>query len=188
LVTKNLSTSPEATMKYLQKEHPNLEIEYNDSGAIRVKRRDEKDYRVLDPEGVTGVGEFAKDIGDVGYDVLSGIGTGVATAAGGLAGAVGGAGIGALPGAALAGAAAGGGLETARQGLGSAFGIEDNMDAGQILGSTAAGAISPLLFGTGATAANVGGKGLAARIAKGLGKELPEAGTEAAKAMLRSQR
>jgi hypothetical protein len=188
LVIKNLSTSPESAMKYLQKEHPNLEIEYNDSGAIRVKRKDEKDYRVLDPDtGISDIGELAKDIGDVGYDVLSGIGTGVATAAGGLAGAVGG-GIGALPGAALAGASASGGLEAARQGFGSAFGLEDNMDTGQILGSTAAGAVSPLLFGTGATAANVGGKGLAARLARGLGKELPEAGTDAAKAMLRSQR
>lgn len=182
LVTKNLATNPESMVKYLARQHPNLQIEADTAGQIKIKRPEETDFKVLDPDtGISGgVGELVKDIGDAGYDIASGIGSGVATAAGGLAGG--------LPGAVGAGAVSSGGLEALRQGAGSALGVENNLDTGQILGATGAGAVSPLLFGSGASLANAAGEGWSGRLAKALGKELPEAGSEAAKALALSQR
>lgn len=195
LVVKNLATSPEATISYLKKEHPDLDIKTDPiSGQVKVKALGESQYRVLDPDtGVfSNLKEFGKDIADVGYDVASGIGSGIATAAGGVAGALGGAGVGAIPGAMAAGAGSSAALEALRQGLGSAAGIEDNIDPLQIGVAGLAGGLSPALMGTGATAANIAGKGwagkagtavapeLKATLERGLGRGIADIGAEAA--------
>jgi hypothetical protein len=169
LVTKNLATNPESVVKYLARKHPNLQVELDTAGQVKIKRPEETDYRVLDPDtGISGgVGELIKDIGDVGYDVASGIVQGAATAGAGIAGAAGG-GVGAIPAAMGAGAASGAGLEGIRQGLGSLAGLEDNADLGQIGMAGAIGAASPALFGTGASLANIEGKGLAGKLAQAI--------------------
>lgn len=167
LVVKNFSANNEAAVNYLQKRHPNLEVSVDDaSGQIKARSRDGKEpvYRVLDPDlGVLGTltnpGELLRDSGDLLYDVAAGAGTGLATAAGGLAGTAAG-GIGALPGGAAAGAAASTGFEGLRQGLGRLLGVEDNFDAGGLVGAGVAGAASPLLLGTGG------------QVASGLGRKI----------------
>lgn len=164
-VAKNFTNNNEAAVNYLQHRHPNLEIAVDDStGQIKARARDGKDggaYRVLDPDkGLLGNlnptdPEFYRDMADVAYDVPSGLATGLATAAGGIAGAAAGAPtvIGAAPaalaGASAAGGAMSGGLELLRQKLGNALGVDQNTDWKQAGIATGAGAISPLLFGTG---------------------------------------
>ncbi len=165
LVVKNFSNNNEAAVNYLQKRHPDLEIKVDDkSNQVMARKRDgsELSYRVLDPD--TGFHPFKnpkealQDIGDLGYDVVSGIGTGLATAAGGAAGAVAGP-AGALGAGAAAGGAASGGLETLKQGIGKALGVGD-WDGTDIGIATGAGAVSPLLFGTGASAGQIAKQGL----------------------------
>lgn len=168
LIIKNLSTSPESAVGYLKKKYPDMDVQVQPSGQIALRKPNEPDYRVLDPEGVTSLGEALKDIGDVGYDVVSGLGTGAATAAGGAAGAV--TGPGALLTAGAAGAGTSAGFEGLRQGLGSLAGLEDNIDPMQIGASLIAGGVSPLLFGTGAGAKQIAQAG----IRRGLSQEATE--------------
>lgn len=163
LVVKNFSNNNEAAVNYLQKRHPNLEIKVDDkSGQFLARARDgsEEAYRVLDPDTgfFSSPGEMLRDVGDIGTDIVSGIGTGLATAAGGVAGAAGG-GIGALPGAALAGAGASAGLEGLKQSIGKALGVGE-FSGTDLAIAGGAGAVSPLLFGTGASAAQVAKAGL----------------------------
>lgn len=166
LAVKNFANNNEASVNYLQKQHPDLEVKVDDfSGQILARKRDgsEKAYRVLDPDqGFFGSFshplEALKDIGDSAYDIGSGIGTTAATAAGGLAGAA--TGPGALAAAAGSGAAASGGLEALRQLVGRGMGINPEISGTDIGLATGVGAISPLLFGTGATATQIAEKSM----------------------------
>lgn len=156
LIVKNLGNDPEASARYLQKQHPSLEVKADGSGKILARGHGEKDYRVLDPDtdllSVGTLKDLPGDIGDVLWDVGSGIGTSAATALGGLAGAAGGGGVGALPGAAAAGAASSGAIEALRQALGKGVGVNDDVKGSDVAWAAGAGAVSPLLFGTGASA------------------------------------
>jgi hypothetical protein len=163
LVVKNFSNNNEAAVNYLQKRHPTLEIKVDDkSKQILARKRDgsEAGYRTLDPDTgfFSNPKEMLQDLGDVGYDILSGVGTSAATAAGGVAG-VGAGGIGALPAAALAGAGASTGLEGLKQSIGKALGVGE-FDGSDLAAAGVAGAVSPLLFGTGASAAQLAKKGI----------------------------
>lgn len=149
-VVKNFAQSPETGAAYMNKE--GFETEIRD-GNIYVRKPGEKDFKALDPKGFD-----LQDITDVGYDTAAGIGTGAATAASGLAGAAATApagGVGALPAAMAGGAASGAGLEALRQKLGSYLGIPQEVSGKDVAISGAMGAASPLLFGTGATAAQI---------------------------------
>lgn len=145
-IYKNFGADPEASFQFLQKKHPNLQWKKDKSGEVLAKRPNETEWRRLDPKGFD-----LQDITDIGYDVPAALVQGAATAAAGLAGAPAG-GVGAIPAAMAGSAASGAGLEAVRQGLGSLMGIEGNV-SGQDIGIAAgAGAVSPLLFGTGAGA------------------------------------
>lgn len=111
-IVKNFSQSPEKSANYLKKHNPQLDTRVWD-GRVLVKGKNETQWRPLDPdaEGFDGLGEFARDIGDVGYDVLSGVGQALALPAGGIVGS----GI------------AGAGAEALRQGIGSAIGIDNEL-------------------------------------------------------------
>lgn len=182
-VVKNFGGSPEDQVGYLQKRHPNLEITA-DKGNIKARSKGSNEpYKVLDPDlnmpstGSTlgDIGQGAKeglmDLGDVGWDALSGVGTTAATAAGGLAGGLLGGGVGALPVAMAAGGAAGAGLEGMRQGIGGLLGVNSG-NLANVGWSAAGGTAGPLLFGTGATGAQVAAKaaenGLAPDVAQSL--------------------
>lgn len=149
LAVKNFSNSAESAAEYLRKQNPNIEVAVKD-GEIFGRNKGEGQYRALDPNTGFFSRDFARDVGDVLYDVGSGIIGGGATALGGIAGG--------LPGAAVAGAGSSGFLETARQGIGSALGINQEIDGGDIGVAAGLGAASPLLFGTGASAAQIGKK------------------------------
>jgi hypothetical protein len=160
-VVKNFASGDDQAVSYLQARHPNLEVRLAPNGQIQAKGRGKAEpYRVLDPnnglmETVAGLATFRpeawQDVADVGYDVASGVGTGLATGAAGVAGAAAG-GVGAIPAAAAAGAGASMGFEGLKQGIGKALGIENNFDGTNLGIAGATGALSPLLLGTGATA------------------------------------
>lgn len=147
-VAKNLANSPEAQVAYLRLQHPELQIKVQGDQVI-AKGPNESQYKVLDPQGFD-----IQDITDVGYDVASGVGTGAATAAGGVAGA-GAGGVGAIPGAAIAGSGTAMYLDDLRQKLGRDMGIPQSTDWGQIGRQGIAGAASPVVFGTGASASKM---------------------------------
>lgn len=143
-VYKNFGADPEASFNYLQKKQPNLQWKKDKSGEVLAKRADETEWRRLDPKGFD-----AQDLTDIGYDVPAAFAQGAATVASGIAGAPAG-GIGAIPAAMAGSAASGAGLEGLRQLMGRGLGIEDNFSAQDVGIAGAAGAVSPLLFGTGA--------------------------------------
>jgi len=179
LKIKYFSNDPAGAVKYLQEQHPELEVKSNDAGRILIKSPGATQYRVLDPEGFQGPYEFSKDILDVGWDVPAMALETAATAAGGIAGGLAtaptgpGAIPGALGGAVVAGGLASGGIEAARQGIGKYLGV-GGIDPTMLGVSAATGGASPLLFGT-------GGRALKYAAKKGLS-------SEAAQQLARAQR
>lgn len=157
LLVKNLSNDPEQARAYLQEKHPDLEIATEPLGnRIIARGKGETKYRVLDPD--TGFfsdpAEMLRDAGDIVGDVGTGVATTAATAAGGLLAAP--SGPGALAAASAAGAGSGAALEGARQQIGKWLGVNKEVKGGDVALAAGAGAISPLLFGTGATATQAG--------------------------------
>jgi hypothetical protein len=152
LIVKNLSNSPESSIAYLKKQHPNMEISQK-NGEVIGRNPGEKNFGVLDPDtGVhpfTGTKEFLRDAGDVAYDVLSGIPVQAATALGGAAGFASPIPGGTMMGAMGAGAAANSANEYLRQKLGQLAGIPQEVDPSQVKMAGAIGAASPALLGVG---------------------------------------
>lgn len=166
-VYKNFGADPVAAFNYLQKENPDFELKTDKSGEVLARKRGTQVWGRLDPKGFDW-----RDITDVAYDIPAAVAQGAATAAAGLAGGAAGGGVGAIPAAMAASAGSGAALEGARQGIGSLFGIEDNASKEQALIAAAAGAVSPLMFGTGA----------------GAKEALKYTGKEGAKDLLQTQR
>lgn len=166
-IIKNFAQGPEAGVKYIQENHPDLEVR-TDGNRYFMRRKGTTDkFNVLDPN----TGMFSKDIfgdiTDIGYDLLAG---GAETAAS-IGGALGGAalsaplgGAGAIPGAMAGSGAASYLTEGARQKIGQMAGLPQEVSHEDMLLSGGIGAASPLMFGTGAS-----GKQLAkAGVKKGL--------------------
>lgn len=155
-MVKNYGNDIDASIAYLQNKHPDMEIS-QDSGEIVGRKRGEKDYKKLDPDGLwntlSSPSELLMDVGDISTDVLSGIATGAVTGATALSGN--------LPAAAAAGAGTAAGLEWLRQGIGKYLaGTNKEISGTDIALSGAFGAASPLLFGSGTTMAQAGKKSL----------------------------
>lgn len=131
-IVKNFASSPETSLAYLQKQHPDMIIK-NIDGTIKMRNKNENDYHVLDPSGFD-----MQDITDLGTDVGQGIAEGV----GGVAAGVGTmnpfVGYGAMAGI-------GAGTEAIKQGVGSALGIPDNMNGANIAISGAASGLMPAI-------------------------------------------
>lgn len=173
LLLKNLSNSPEASQKYIEKTYPGMQTRVQ-SGEVQMKRPGESAWRPLDPTGFD-----PQDITDVGYDVGAGALSGAAGAGAAVLAAP--TAVGSLPAAVGASAATSAGLEGLRQKLGNYFGIPQEVSGKDVAMSGAVGAVSPLIFGTGATAAQLAEKGLAGeglssaiQAQKGISRVLPK--------------
>ena len=151
-VLKNLDSSPEQSAKYF--EDKGLETKATEDQTL-VRRKGEKQWRVIDPD----TGFFSSDIlGDIG-DIAGMIPEGIAQAAT----TVGGAGIGALLGGAgvipgaIAGSAAGaGGINALKQGIRQSIGIQEDFNPGEALTLSALGAITtPIGGGAGKYASKI---------------------------------
>lgn len=160
LIVKNFGNDIGSSIEYLQKKHPKMEIKQRD-GEIVGRKTGEGEFRKLDPDDglfgsianvFTNPGEAAMDVGDLGYDVASGIGVTAATAGAGILGA-GAGGVGAIPAAMAGGAASSAGAEGLRQWLGQKLGVNKDVSGSDIALAGGFGAAAPLLFGTGASAA-----------------------------------
>lgn len=166
LAVKNFGGSTQDQVDFLKKRYsgdgnPKLEIkEYQ--GEIIAKKPEETSWKKLDPSGAQttkygsiDVGKTAKeallDLGDVGYDVASGIGSSIAGAAGAVPGALFGAGAGGLATGAAASGAASAGLETIRQAIGKALGTRKELSGKEIAISGTLGAATTGLLGAGAS-------------------------------------
>lgn len=171
-LVKNFGNDDEASARYLKQQHPELDVKAK-NGKILAKGPGEDAYRVLDPD--TGI--ISKDIGydllDLPADAITGILSGTATAGGGL--------VGGLPGAVAAGGISNAGLEAARQAIGKALGVNDDVKGADVAISGALGAASPLLFGSGASAGQIakqGAKEFAQEGGEYLTKEAAQKGLE----------
>jgi len=162
LIVKNLSNDSNAATEYLQKKHPNMVLEPTPDGNIRARNRGETQWKVLDPSGFD-----LQDITDVAYDVGAGVVEGAATAGAGVAGAVAGGGVGAIPAAMAGGAASSAGMESLRQLVGKAAGVNKEFMGDDVAMAAGFGAVSPMLFGTGAAAKQVAKAGIAQATQKG---------------------
>lgn len=126
-VVKNLTSSPEAAKGYLK----SLGYEVRPFGEgfnFAVRKPGDDKWKVVDPKGMD-----AQDLADLVGDVASGFLVGGATLSG--------LGWGSL----ATGAAAGAGVEALRQGLGSAAGVPNNFNAGEMALQGVAGAAGPAL-------------------------------------------
>lgn len=171
-LVKNFANDDGAAVSYLQEKYPGLEVKLSKKGQIIARKPGEQEFRALDPEnGVfESLNPFRKetwrDALDAGYDVASGAATSAATAAGGLAGIL--SGPGAIATAAAAGAGTSAGLEGLRQLAGGALGINKEANWGDVAFAGAAGAASPLLLGSGATAKQIAKAGVTEASQRGI--------------------
>jgi hypothetical protein len=174
LLVKNFSKDDETTKKFLQTKYPNMEFEQKD-GRLFMRKYGEDKFRALDPDNLSLKGmasyftnptELLRDIGDIGYDAAAGTAETLASIGAGAAAGAATGGTAAIPAAMAAGGGTGALMETIRQKAGQAMGLpQEDLDALQVAISGGAGALSPLLFGTGAGAKEV---------AKSLGKNATE--------------
>jgi hypothetical protein len=148
-IVKNFAGSPEAAIRFLQKENPDFEIKRAGDGEIIARRKGADTWGRLDPEGFD-----RGDLGDLAFDIPAGFAQGALTAAGGVAGASLG-GLGAIPAAMGASGVSGAGIEAVRQGIGSMFGLEDNLSTGDITTAGLVGAAVPGVLGTGAATSQI---------------------------------
>jgi len=160
LMFKNFGADQDAGVKYLSRENPGLEFKKENRDII-VRKPGDAQWRRLDPSGLSltsfeGIKEAGRDLGDVAFDVPAAIGQGALTAAAGVGAGAATGGTAAIPAAMATSGASGAGIEAVRQGIGKYFGVNEEMDPTQIGISGALGTVSPLLLGTGATAAQVG--------------------------------
>jgi len=146
LTVKNFSNNTDDAIAYLQKQHPELEIKQN-NGEIIARKPGDKAYKTLDPNTGFFSSDFLSDVGDVAYDVVSGVPVQAATALGGALGFASPIPGGTLAGASLAGSAANAGNEYLRQGIGQMLGVNKNIDTGALKTAGIVGAASPLLMG-----------------------------------------
>lgn len=144
LLIKNLANSPESAMGYIKQEYPGMEVRVGKtSGQLEMKYPDEREWKVLDPQTGAFGADTLRDIGDVGYDTVAGLGSGAAATLGGVAGGI--------PGAAAAGGASSAALEGLRQKLGQYLGLPQEVSGEDVAVQGGIGAVMPAALGTGAT-------------------------------------
>jgi hypothetical protein len=126
---------------------------------IVARKPGEKNWKKLDPTGITSAQEAIQDLTDVGYDLVDATLSTIATGASGLAGGILGGGVGAIPAAIAGGGAASAGLEGIRQAIGKyAFGKEGpvkEISGSDIAISGALGALPVPFVGGGASAKQI---------------------------------
>jgi len=136
---KNFARSPAQAHQFLVGRGYDV-MKLGEGLNFAVRKGEEDEWRVVDPSA-GGIGEFFRDMADLAADV----GAGLAFAGGVAAGS----GVASV----ATGAAVAGGFEAARQGVGSALGIPDNIGVGEIGLQAGLGGISgPIASGVGKVA------------------------------------
>jgi hypothetical protein len=143
MLVKNFGGDPRAVYATLKKLNPDFEFGLEPDGEIKARKKGTEMWGRLDPKGLD-----KGDLGDILFDILAAVAQGAATAAGGIAGG--------LPGAAAASGAAGTGIEALRQAIGGMAGMgAENMSGKDIAMVGGMSTLSPLIFGSGASNAQI---------------------------------
>ena len=131
--------TPDQYVQALKTKLPQHDIQNRD-GQVVIRRKDEKEYRVLDPSSFQGgFTEMGRDISDLAFEAPSLI---VSGATGAIGGALAG------PPGAIAGVGIGEGIaETAKQAIAKEKGFRENFDKSQIALATALGTVAGPAFG-----------------------------------------
>ncbi len=151
-IVKNFANSPESSVAYLAQKYPDHDVAVNQQGQLIMKRKDEVDFKVLDPNTGMISPDIGKDLLDVAYDVPAGAleaGAGVGGAALGGAVTLPVLGSGALPAAMLASGGVGAGNEALRQKLGQALGIPQEVNLSDVALSGGLSGLTTGLAGAG---------------------------------------
>jgi len=151
LIVKNFSNDPDQAVEYLKNQYPDKDIKFQ-GGNYLIKDKKAQAYNVLDPDTGFFSSDMLADAGDIAYDTVAGIGSGLATTAGALGGAVTTGGVGAVPGAMAASGASSAALEALRQYIGKQAGVNKEIKGGDVALSGGVGLAAPLVFGAGAPA------------------------------------
>lgn len=154
LAVKNLASSPEESIGYLQKKYPDAEF-VNNGDEIYMRKRGEKDYGRLDPEGA---GDWLRDIGDLGYDAIQMGAEALGAAGGAAAGTALAPGVGTFAGLSAGGGAASGAASALRQKLAEALGVKDKADFSEAGKDALLAAAIPSVFKGAGKALQVGKK------------------------------
>ena len=131
---KSLLSYPGEYGRALRKKYPDHDIDVID-GSVVMKKRDENEWRKLDPSGFKGFTELVRDTRDLSYD----IGSSIPNIGKRIAGALGGS----VPGYMAAGAASEAAIETGRQTAAKSLGLRDEYDPGEIKRAAVYGSIIP---------------------------------------------
>lgn len=193
---KNLGTDMQSQLSVIKRLNPDMDVALSPDNEIQVKKKGEDQWSPMDLPASQSIGKLFsnigqaaknafspeppnlnfsqepwKDIKDVGFDVAASIPQAALTTAAGLAGG--------LPGAMLGSGVAGAGTEAARQKLAEFIGNVDsdyaqNLDPSQIVMAGGAGALAPLVLGTGATSNQVMNQAASNIARRGVKAESPE--------------
>lgn len=153
MAVKNLlDTNPQAAYRYMKRAYPDADVKVSQDGRIIMKNSNEAKYRGIEHNGIpNSLPEAAMDIGDVPYDIFSGLIQGAASTAAGAAAAGPTAGWGTLPAAMAAGSGAAAGTEALKQKIAQAMGYSQDINPEAISSAAKFGAATPLTFGAGVT-------------------------------------
>lgn len=134
-VVKNFASNPEAQLGYMKKKYPGLEFDKLKNGELVARNKDEVNWKRLDEKGF-GI----QDLTDIGADTAQGVAEAAALGTGTLA---------TLPVGGWGGLAARSGVgvasESLKQGIGSALGIPNNLDMGNLAVSGVASTAIPAI-------------------------------------------
>lgn len=180
LVVENLSNSPFASMQYLQERYPEYDIKH-DNNQILMSKKGSNQWNALSPKlDITSPSNVAGAVADNAVPFAQGLASQAAADSTGAAIGLTPAAPLALPAAAAVGAGTNAGLEALKTKIGSYLGLPQELNKSDLGWAAAGGALSPLLFGTGGSAANIAEKAAA----KGLTQDAAQAAVNFQKGLL----
>lgn len=158
IAVKNFGGDTQDQLNYLKQKNAErgggLEIS-TVGDEIVAKKPGEKNWKKLDPTGITSPGEAIQDLTDIGYDLIDATLSTIATGASGLGGGIATGGAGAIPAAMAGGAAASAGLEAVKQAIGKGLGTRKEFSGSDIAISGALGALPVPFVGGGASSKQI---------------------------------
>lgn len=158
IAVKNFGGDTQDQLNYLKQKNAErgggLEIS-NVGDDIVARKPGEKNWKKLDPTGITSPQEAVQDLTDVGYDLVDATLSTLATGFSGLGGGIATGGAGAIPAAMAGSAAASAGLEGIKQAIGKRLGTRKEFSGSDIAISGALGALPVPFVGGGASSKQI---------------------------------
>lgn len=158
IAVKNFGGDTQDQLNYLKQKNAErgggLEIS-TVGDEIVARKPGDKNWKKLDPTGITSPQEAVQDLTDVGYDLVDATLSTLATGFSGLGGGIATGGVGAIPSAMAGGAAASAGLEAVKQAIGKGIGTRKEFSGSDVAISGALGALPVPFVGGGASSKQI---------------------------------